>query len=109
MQALEVMNFRTHIILRDLRPRNTRVRGIPKGAGFQLVSCANYFWETLAWVVFSCLSACLTSWLFTVVAFIQMALWATKKHANYRGQFKDYPRYVYMCVYIYVYMYRLCT
>lgn len=30
LQIFEVLNFRTHIILRNLRPRGTKTRGIPK-------------------------------------------------------------------------------
>ncbi|KAL8452179.1 hypothetical protein Emed_001486 [Eimeria media] len=71
----------------------TRQRGIPYGAGFDLVSCANYFWETLAWVMFAVLVSCFTAWLFVVVAFGQMAEWALKKHKNYIKEFKDYPKY----------------
>ncbi|KAL8452330.1 hypothetical protein Emag_002449 [Eimeria magna] len=89
----EALNFKTHLILRGLRSRGTRQRGIPSGAGFDLVSCANYFWETLAWVTFAVLVSCFTAWLFVVVAFGQMAEWALKKHKNYLREFKDYPKY----------------
>lgn len=92
MVICEVLNFRCHLVLRDLRPTGTRSRGIPKGVGFDTVSCANYLWETAAWVLFSLLTRCFTSWLFTVVAFVQMTDWALKKHRNYRNEFPDYPR-----------------
>lgn len=36
-------------MLRNLRPEGTTKRAIPKGYGFGLVSCPNYFFETLAW------------------------------------------------------------
>lgn len=88
----EILNFRTHHILRQLRPRGTKARGIPQGCGFQWVSCANYMWETAAWSVFCVLTMCFTSYLFTVVAFGQMLIWALKKHKNYRTNFPDYPR-----------------
>ncbi|CDJ37010.1 trans-2,3-enoyl-CoA reductase, putative [Eimeria tenella] len=88
----EALNFKTHLILRGLRSRGTRQRGIPYGAGFDLVSCANYFWETMAWLVFAVLVSCFTAWLFLVVAFAQMAEWALKKHRNYLKEFKDYPK-----------------
>jgi len=92
MLGCEVMNLNAHVILRNLRPRNSKVRGIPNGCGFQWVSCANYFWETLSWVFFSLLVNCLTSWLFTAVAFAQMSQWALKKHRNYKKEFPDYPK-----------------
>lgn len=49
MQWAESMNLRAHKVLRDLRPAGSRTRAIPKGAGFDLVSCANYFYEAVAW------------------------------------------------------------
>ena len=32
------------------------------------------------------------AWLFIVVGFTQMFLWAKKKHKSYRKEFKDYPK-----------------
>lgn len=52
----EVMNFFCHVTLKNLRKPGTRERGIPKGYGFGLVSCANYFWESMAWLTFSVFS-----------------------------------------------------
>ena len=51
--VFEALNFKTHLILRDLRRPGTTERNIPHGCGFGLVSCANYFWETLAWLCFA--------------------------------------------------------
>lgn len=45
--------------LRNLRPPGTRVRAIPYGYGFDLVSCPNYFFEFIAWTAVCFLS---TSW-----------------------------------------------
>eukprot|EP00918_Siedleckia_nematoides_P031656 GHVU01068509.1.p1 GENE.GHVU01068509.1~~GHVU01068509.1.p1 ORF type:complete len:311 (-),score=56.35 GHVU01068509.1:194-1126(-) len=93
MILFEILNFQTHLVLRGLRDRGTKNRGVPQGWGFQLASCANYFWESLAWVTFSVLVNCATAWFFTIVAFGQMAIWARKKHSNYRKEFGDkYPR-----------------
>lgn len=92
MLIFEALNFKTHIILRNLRPRGTRERGIPRGWGFDTVSCANYFWETLAWLSFSILTNTFTAYLFTLVAFAQMTEWALKRHASYRKDFPDYPK-----------------
>uniref|UniRef100_A0A6T5U6C0 3-oxo-5-alpha-steroid 4-dehydrogenase C-terminal domain-containing protein n=1 Tax=Lankesteria abbotti TaxID=340204 RepID=A0A6T5U6C0_9APIC len=92
MLVFEFFNFQTHITLRNLRPRGTKSRGIPQGWGFELVSCANYFWESLAWLVFSILTFTLSSWIFLVVAFVQMSIWALKRHHAYQKEFKDYPR-----------------
>lgn len=92
MVTCEIFNFQCHLVLRGLRPTGSRVRGIPKGAGFEMVSCANYLWETVSWVAFSILTCSLTSWLFTIVAFAQMTQWALKKHKSYRAEFPEYPK-----------------
>jgi len=89
----EFFNFKCHVVLRDLRKPGSSERGIPKGWGFGLVSCANYFWESLCWLTFSVSSQCLGAYLFTAVSFFQMLDWAIKKHKRYRKDFGDqYPR-----------------
>jgi len=90
--VFETMNFQTHLILRNLRPRGTKQRGIPSGWGFQLVSCANYWWETLTWIVFCIMTQTLTGWFFTLIAFYIMAEWAIKKHKLYKREFPSYPK-----------------
>jgi very-long-chain enoyl-CoA reductase len=111
-----VSNLITHLNLRSLRPPGTRTRAIPRGYGFDLVSCPNYFFETIVWVAFTFLTldwACTslllslfrarradlelffdgTAAIFTAVAVAQMYVWALKKHSRYRKEFgKDYPR-----------------
>jgi very-long-chain enoyl-CoA reductase len=49
----EFLNLMTHIVLKNLRREGSTERGIPKGWGFGLVSCANYLWESLAWLMFA--------------------------------------------------------
>ncbi|RHZ82185.1 hypothetical protein Glove_113g48 [Diversispora epigaea] len=88
----EIANFNTHIILRDLRPPGTKIRRIPYGYGFGLVSCPNYFFELIAWISIIVLTKSLAACLFIVVGFSQMYLWAIKKHKNYRKEFKNYPK-----------------
>lgn len=83
----ELMNFCCHIILRNLRKNSQGEKGIPHGFGFGYVSCANYFWETLAWIFFSVLTSCLTSYLFLIVSLAQMTSWALKKHSLYIKEF----------------------
>jgi very-long-chain enoyl-CoA reductase len=89
----EFMNLMCHITLRNLRKPGTTERGIPKGWGFGLVSCANYFWESLCWLVFAIQSQVIGAYIFFIVSTVQMFLWAVKKHKQYRADFKDkYPR-----------------
>ncbi|PPQ83493.1 hypothetical protein CVT25_006983 [Psilocybe cyanescens] len=89
----ELSNLHTHLTVSALRPPGTRKRGIPFGYGFNLVSFPNYFFETLGWLVITGMSGSPGVALFTVVSFTQMALWAVKKHKNYKKEFgKEYPR-----------------
>lgn len=89
--AAELGNFRSHLILRDLRPEGSNARAIPRGFGFSLLSCPNYFFEMVAWCAFSFMTDLPSAWFFTVVASGQMWLWAVKKHKRYLKEFPDYP------------------
>ncbi|GAA5848936.1 hypothetical protein JCM8547_006393 [Rhodosporidiobolus lusitaniae] len=89
----QLSNLVTHLNLSSLRPSGTTIRQIPKGYGFNLVSCANYWFETVAWVAFTGLTLSWAAALFTAVAVAQMYVWAVKKHRRYRKEFGDkYPR-----------------
>lgn len=71
----------------------TKERQIPYGYGFDLVSCANYFWEALGWIAYSILTRNYTAYIFTVLSIVQMAIWALEKHRRYRKEFGDkYPK-----------------
>jgi len=94
----EYGNFACHLLFRNLRPAGTTVRKIPVPNGdpfthlFHFVSCPNYTYEAGSWIAFTVLSQTLTAGLFTVCGIFQMAIWAVKKHKNYRREFKDYPK-----------------
>ncbi|KAI8977534.1 3-oxo-5-alpha-steroid 4-dehydrogenase-domain-containing protein [Mycotypha africana] len=88
----ELSNLMTHITLRNLRPPGTRVRAIPYGYGFDLVSCPNYFFEFIGWSAVCFLTTSWSAFLFNIVATGQMYIWAVKKHKNYRKEFREYPR-----------------
>ncbi|GAA5999672.1 trans-2-enoyl-CoA reductase (NADPH) TSC13 [Rhodotorula paludigena] len=89
----ELSNLVTHLNLASLRPRGTKTRQIPQGYGFNLVSCANYWFETVAWVAFTGLTLDWAAGLFTAVAVAQMYVWALKKHRRYRKEFGSaYPK-----------------
>lgn len=53
LQWAELSNGFTHLTLRNLRPAGTRTRAIPYGYGFDLVSCPNYTFEIIGWIVLS--------------------------------------------------------
>lgn len=89
----EISNFYTHLKLVKLRPVGTRVRSIPTGFGFDLVTCPNYSFEMLAWIAFVGISRSYAAALFTCVGAIQMFLWAQKKRQRYRKDFgSSWPR-----------------
>lgn len=89
----ELSNLSTHLTLRNLRPPGTRKRAIPHGYGFGIVSCPNYFFESIAWAVVAYMSGSWAAWLFWTVSTAQMMSWAAKKQRAYKKEFgKDYPR-----------------
>ncbi|CAH0520120.1 unnamed protein product [Peronospora belbahrii] len=67
----------------------SKVRPIPKGPLFALVSCPNYTFEVLGWVGFSLFTQVAASYVFTVVGFLQMTDWALKKHRGYLKTYGD--------------------
>lgn len=85
----EISNFHTHITLRDLRPADGSLkRQIPMGYGFNMVTCPNYLFESLAWAAIWVISG--RNWamgLFWGVGNVQMYLWAQKKERRYRKEF----------------------
>jgi len=89
----ESMNFMCHVTLMNLRKPGSSERGIPKGWGFNQLSCANYFWESLCWLTFSISTQCFGSYFFWFVSTGQMLDWALKKHKRYKKDFGDkYPK-----------------
>lgn len=89
----ELSNLHAHITLRSLRPANTRMRGVPFGYGFTLVSCPHYFFEIVGWIAIAVMTGSIVAWFFTVVAAGIMCVWALKKHRNYKKEFGEaYPR-----------------
>ncbi|KAJ3320915.1 3-oxo-5a-steroid 4- dehydrogenase [Blyttiomyces sp. JEL0837] len=86
-------NLITHIILSNLRPAGSKIRQIPMGYGFKYVTCANYFYECLAWLSMAILTGSVAVYFFLAVSFTQMYLWAVKKHKRYIKEFGDkYPK-----------------
>lgn len=85
----ELGNLNAHLILRGLRSSGGKERGIPKGLGFDLVTCPNYTFETLAWIGIWLVTFSLSTGVFAVIAVGQMYVWALKKESRYRKEFGD--------------------
>jgi very-long-chain enoyl-CoA reductase len=86
----ELGNLNAHLVLRGLRSSGGRERGIPRGLGFDLVTCPNYMFEVLTWIGMLLISGLSVSvLLFAIVSTGQMMPWATKKERNYRKEFGD--------------------
>lgn len=86
----ELSNLKTHLILSSLRNvSNPRNYAIPYGYGFNLVSCPNYFFESLSWFFYACLVGNWSAWLFLAIASGQMWVWAVKRHKRYLKTFGD--------------------
>lgn len=95
----ELSNFKTHLILSNLRTRGGTERGIPKGYGFNLVTCPNYLFEIIAWVGICLVSKSLSTVIFLVVAWAQMYQWAIKKEKALRSDFGDnYKKHKYVLI-----------
>jgi len=88
----ELGNFAIHLKLASMRPAElSKKRDIPKGFGFDLVACPNYFFEVMSWVGFSIMTNVAFSYLFTLVGLYQMSVWAQGKHKNYKKTYdKEY-------------------
>jgi very-long-chain enoyl-CoA reductase len=85
----ELGNLSTHLTLRGLRSSGGKERGIPKGLGFDLVTCPNYMFEAVAWVGMTLVTQNLATLVFTLISIAQMSVWAKKKEKKYRNEFGD--------------------
>ena len=71
-----------HILLAKLRPPGQTAYVIPRGYGFDHITCANYTFEIAGWVMFAFATRTLTAFLFIAAGAYQMAVWAKAKHAR---------------------------
>jgi very-long-chain enoyl-CoA reductase len=85
----ELGNLNAHLVLRSLRPEGTTTRGIPRGLGFDLVTCPNYMFEMMAWAGIWLVNGSWSTAVFLLVAGAQMAVWGKKKERRYRKEFGD--------------------
>ncbi|KAK9452329.1 3-oxo-5-alpha-steroid 4-dehydrogenase-domain-containing protein [Limtongia smithiae] len=89
----EFSNFLTHLNLSSLRPVGTTVRKIPVGYGFDLISCPNYFFESMGWLAIALLTRSWAAALTFVFFTATMYNWAVGKHLRYKREFKEkYPK-----------------
>jgi hypothetical protein len=80
----QAANLRTHIIQRNLRPPGGKDYVIPRGFGFDYITCANYTFEIWGWILFAAATWTLPALIFITAGAAQMALWAKAKHARLR-------------------------
>ncbi|KAG0646127.1 enoyl reductase [Hyphodiscus hymeniophilus] len=85
----EASNLHTHMTLSNLRTLGGTERGIPKGYGFNIVTCPNYMFETVAWIGILLVTKSASTVLFLVLACWQMQQWAVKKEKALRAEFGD--------------------
>lgn len=97
----QLLNLKTHIILRNLRiGKDGKVdpykRGIPSGFGFDTMLNANYTWEILGWVTYTIMTKSWFSLLFTVMGALPMFVWAKGKKRKLLKYYKDDEKKVIM-------------
>jgi very-long-chain enoyl-CoA reductase len=80
----EVANYNAHVVLSKLRKPGGTERGIPKGFGFDTVTCPNYSFELIAWTGIALVTKSWSTVLFGLIAYGQMQIWAQKKERALR-------------------------
>lgn len=90
----EYMNFKCHMLQKKAKMESQgQYKILPGIYGFQYVSCANYFWEFLSWLVFSLFTNLPNFYIFTFCGLYVMTKWAKEKHSNFKMLFgNDYPK-----------------
>lgn len=88
----EFNNLQCHLILKQLKAENNGEKGIPKGNFFGFVSCANYFWEFIAWFSYALFVGHWSCFLFAFAGLFIMSKWALQRHRSYKRLFPDYPK-----------------
>jgi len=94
----QLANLKTHITLANLRKPGDKGYKIPRGFGFNWITCANYTFEIYGWFFFNVATQSLMGILFMMAGGLQMMQWAAQKHKRLRTQFdgqggrEKYPR-----------------
>ncbi|KAH6646732.1 3-oxo-5-alpha-steroid 4-dehydrogenase-domain-containing protein [Truncatella angustata] len=85
----EIGNFSVHSYLSSLRSPGGTERVIPKGYGFELVTCPNYMFEVIAWIGVILVSRSPSIALFISIGSMYMFSWGKGKERAYRKEFGD--------------------
>lgn len=88
----ELGNYVCHVQFQNLRKGGFTGHKIPYGFLFEYVTCPNYTFEILGWLMFAILTNNWSSWVFFFVGSGQMIIWAIKKHELMRREFPNYPK-----------------
>jgi len=83
----EFNNYKSHMILRNLKLHNSGNRGIPNGNMFNYVTNSHYFWELMSWIGFFFIVRNWASFLFVVYSFISMSSLSYQKHENLKNYY----------------------
>jgi len=92
----QLLNLQCHLHLRKVHDLNQTLPSskhiIPTEHGFHMVTCANYFWEFLAYILFTISTQSIASVVFLLIVFLDLNRKAQRKHWSYIAKFKhDYP------------------
>lgn len=86
------INWKSDMILINLRKPGETGYKIPKGGLFDYISCPNLFGETLEWAGFAILTWSLPGFAFFVWTFANLIPRALSHHKWYQEKFEDYPK-----------------
>lgn len=85
----QISNFIVHQNLAGLRTKGGTERKIPRGYGFNIVTCPNYMFELISWIGILMVSKSLGTLIFFGLAAWKMNQWGIKKEKAYRVEFPD--------------------
>ena len=86
------IHYTSDDILLNLREPGETGYKIPRGGMFRLVTCPNYFGESLQWLGFAIATWSPAAWLFVVWTLANLLPRALSHHQWYRKTFPDYPK-----------------
>jgi 3-oxo-5-alpha-steroid 4-dehydrogenase 1 len=86
-----LINQQSDSILRNLRQPGETGYLIPRGGGYRLVSCPNYFGELLEWTGWAILTWSISGVVFVLWTAANLIPRARSHHQWYRKTFPDYP------------------